>query len=124
VLGAVRARRTLPAWPWRPQVAAALGVVLLAVPVGGVVLYQQAQAEAVQRMLLGRLSQADQLVADTVAEPLVLDDEPLIALDPASGRGYRLTMSGVGDNHQLHTPLADRLLTPGVSTAIRPSLPG
>ena len=44
---------------------------------------------------------------------LVLDDEPLIALDPASGRGFRLTMSGVGDNFQLHTLLADRLLAPG-----------
>lgn len=44
---------------------------------------------------------------------LVLDEEPLIALDPASGRGYRLTMSGIGDNFQLHTLLADRLLAPG-----------
>jgi hypothetical protein len=34
----------------------------------------------------------------------VLDDEPLIVLDPASGRGFRLTMSGIGDNFQLHTP--------------------
>jgi hypothetical protein len=40
---------------------------------------------------------------------LVLDDEPLIVLDPASGRGFRLTMSGIGDNFQLHTLLADRL---------------
>jgi len=40
---------------------------------------------------------------------MVLDDEPLIVLDPASGRGFRLTMSGVGDNFQLHTLLADRL---------------
>lgn len=40
---------------------------------------------------------------------LVLDDEPLIALDHASRRGYRLTMSGVGDNFQLHTLLASRL---------------
>jgi len=40
---------------------------------------------------------------------MVLDDEPLVVLDPASGRGYRLTMSGVGDNFQLHTLLADRL---------------
>jgi hypothetical protein len=39
----------------------------------------------------------------------VLDDEPLIVLHPASGRGFRLTMSGVGDNYQLHTLLADRL---------------
>lgn len=43
---------------------------------------------------------------------LVLDDEPLIVLDPGSGRGFRLTMSGVGDNYQLHTLLADRLIRP------------
>lgn len=40
---------------------------------------------------------------------LVLDDEPLIVLDPGSGRRFQLTMSGVGDNYQLHTLLADRL---------------
>lgn len=28
----------------------------------------------------------------------VLDDEPLTVLDPASGNGYALTMSGIGDN--------------------------
>jgi hypothetical protein len=40
----------------------------------------------------------------------VLDDEPVIVLDHASGRGFRLTMSGIGDNFQLHTLLADRLI--------------
>ncbi|MYS21100.1 hypothetical protein GA0115240_125521 [Streptomyces sp. DvalAA-14] len=40
----------------------------------------------------------------------VLDDEPLIVLDPATRRGYALTMSGVGDNYQLHILLADRLI--------------
>jgi hypothetical protein len=40
---------------------------------------------------------------------LVLDDEPLVVLDKASGRGFWLTMGGVGDNYQLHTLLADRL---------------
>jgi hypothetical protein len=40
----------------------------------------------------------------------VLDDEPLVALEPASGRAFRLTMSGVGDNYQLHTLLAARLI--------------
>jgi hypothetical protein len=44
---------------------------------------------------------------------LVCDDEPLIVLDPVSGRGFRLTMSGVGDNYQLHTLLAVRLLGRG-----------
>ncbi|WP_144127712.1 hypothetical protein [Catellatospora sichuanensis] len=42
----------------------------------------------------------------------VLDDEPLIVLDHATGRGFRLTMSGLGDNFQLHTLLADRLVGP------------
>jgi hypothetical protein len=40
----------------------------------------------------------------------VLDDEPIVAIDQATGRGYRLTMSGVGDNFQLHTLLAHRLI--------------
>jgi hypothetical protein len=40
----------------------------------------------------------------------VLDNEPLVVLDPATGRGYRLTMSGIGDNFQLYTLLADRLI--------------
>ncbi|MFE2061978.1 hypothetical protein ACFXDH_06170 [Streptomyces sp. NPDC059467] len=40
----------------------------------------------------------------------VLDDEPLIVLDSATRRGFALTMSGVGDNFQLHTLLADRLI--------------
>jgi hypothetical protein len=34
----------------------------------------------------------------------VLDDEPLVVLDSATGRGFRLTMSGIGDNFQLHRP--------------------
>jgi len=40
---------------------------------------------------------------------LVLDDEPLIALHRETGRGFRLTISGVGDNSQLHTLLAAAL---------------
>ncbi|MEW1777111.1 hypothetical protein [Streptomyces sp. NPDC086777] len=40
----------------------------------------------------------------------VLDDEPLVVLHPPARRGYLLTMSGVGDNFQLHTLLADRLV--------------
>jgi hypothetical protein len=40
----------------------------------------------------------------------VLDDEPIVAIDHATGRGYRLTMSGIGDNYQLHTLLAHRLI--------------
>lgn len=41
----------------------------------------------------------------------VLDDEPLLVLHRASGKGFRMRMSGVGDNFQLHTLLATRLLS-------------
>ncbi|MEV5012165.1 hypothetical protein [Streptomyces sp. NPDC055692] len=40
----------------------------------------------------------------------VLDDEPLVVIDPRVRRGYALTMSGIGDNGQLHILLADRLV--------------
>ena len=40
----------------------------------------------------------------------VLDDEPLIVIDTEGQHGFRLIMSGVGDNYQLHTLLADRLI--------------
>lgn len=40
----------------------------------------------------------------------VLDDEPLIVLHRASGRGFRVTISGIGDNFQLHTLLAAALI--------------
>ena len=67
-LGALRSRRTALSWPRSPRVAVVLAVVLLALPVASVVLYQQAYGNAVQTMLLGRLSQADQLVASVKAE--------------------------------------------------------
>jgi hypothetical protein len=41
---------------------------------------------------------------------LVLDDTPLVVLDRATGRGYRVTIGGIGDNFQLHTLLAARLI--------------
>ncbi|WP_343335986.1 hypothetical protein [Streptomyces sp. SUK 48] len=44
---------------------------------------------------------------------LVLDDEPLIALDRATGTGFALRMSGLGDNFPLHTLLADVLIGGG-----------
>ncbi|MEU8886924.1 hypothetical protein [Streptomyces sp. NPDC048442] len=56
----LRARRPLPV---RPYLAVMLGVVLLAVPAGGVVVYRGAQHEAVEKMLLGRLAEADRVVA-------------------------------------------------------------
>jgi hypothetical protein len=40
---------------------------------------------------------------------LVLDDETLVVLHRPTGLGYRVTISGVGDNFQLHTLLAAAL---------------
>ncbi|WP_165073733.1 hypothetical protein [Paludisphaera rhizosphaerae] len=40
----------------------------------------------------------------------VLDDEPLLVLHPGEGKGYRVQISGLGDNFQLHTLLADALV--------------
>lgn len=40
----------------------------------------------------------------------VLDDEPLLVLDPETGRGFRVTMSGVADNFQLHGLLMTTLV--------------
>ncbi|WP_445399122.1 hypothetical protein ACSMX9_00945 [Streptomyces sp. LE64] len=40
---------------------------------------------------------------------LVLDDEPLVVLHRATRTGYRLRMTGVADNFQLHTLLAAEL---------------
>jgi hypothetical protein len=46
---------------------------------------------------------------------LVLDDEPLLVLHRPSGRAYEVTISGVGDNFQLHTLLAAALIgDPGI----------
>ena len=41
---------------------------------------------------------------------LVLDEEQLVVLHRATGRGYRVTISGIGDNFQLHTLLAASLI--------------
>jgi hypothetical protein len=46
----------------------------------------------------------------------VVDDEQLIVLDSTfanSGRGFRVTISGIGDNFQLHTLLAAALVGAG-----------
>jgi hypothetical protein len=45
----------------------------------------------------------------------VLDDEPFLVFHPATGLGYRLSVSGVADNFQLHTLLADTLIQPSPS---------
>ena len=41
---------------------------------------------------------------------LVLDDETLVVLHRPAGLGYRVTISGIGDNFQLHTLLAAALI--------------
>jgi hypothetical protein len=40
----------------------------------------------------------------------VLDDEPFLVLHPSTGQGYRLKISGVADNFQLHLLLAGALV--------------
>ncbi|MFD0556611.1 hypothetical protein ACFQ3B_06070 [Stackebrandtia endophytica] len=40
----------------------------------------------------------------------VLDDEPMLVLHRPTGRAFRVTISGVGDNFQLHTLLAVHLI--------------
>ncbi|QBD80386.1 hypothetical protein EPA93_32205 [Ktedonosporobacter rubrisoli] len=40
----------------------------------------------------------------------ILENEELIVLHPALRRGYRVRISGLGDNFQLHTLLADALI--------------
>ncbi|MFB7219457.1 hypothetical protein [Streptomyces sp. NPDC056227] len=62
VHGAWIGRRTAVGGSWRPVVAAGAGVVLLAVPAGGVVFYGSAQDEAVEQMLLDRLGEGDRTV--------------------------------------------------------------
>ncbi|MGW2825255.1 hypothetical protein ACWC24_30275 [Streptomyces sp. NPDC001443] len=66
--GAVVGLRTRLAWPPRAPLALALGLVLLAAPAGGVVLYDNARDEAIELMLLDRLDEADRLVKSTGGE--------------------------------------------------------
>jgi hypothetical protein len=51
----------------------------------------------------------------------VLDDEPVVALDRATGAGFALRISGIGDNFQLHTLLADALIGRGLVAGEAPS---
>ncbi|MFE0674192.1 hypothetical protein [Streptomyces sp. NPDC058867] len=62
--GAWLGLRTRLAWLPSALVAAVLSVVLLAVPAGGYVWYDQARDEATQQMLLDRLAEADELVKE------------------------------------------------------------
>ncbi|MFH8990556.1 hypothetical protein [Streptomyces sp. NPDC017940] len=66
------ARRALRApigWRLRAPLAAALGIVLLAVPASGALAYDTAKDEAVEDMLLDRLSKADRIVEDQGGRP-------------------------------------------------------
>ncbi|MEU2674388.1 hypothetical protein ABZ622_37140 [Streptomyces sp. NPDC007164] len=67
--GAWAARRRAVGGSWRPMVAAGAGLVLLAVPAGGVVAYGSAQDEAVERMLLDRLDRGDRSVEAASGKP-------------------------------------------------------
>ena len=67
--GAFAGRRTRLSWPPRTALALVLGVVLLAVPASGAVLYGHARDEAVEQALLDRLERADRLVQGAKNQP-------------------------------------------------------
>jgi hypothetical protein len=69
VHGAFRGLYTRLSWPPLAPVAALLGIVLLAVPAGGVVYYHGAKDDATQKMLLDRLATADHLVTTAGSRP-------------------------------------------------------
>ncbi|MBT2492752.1 hypothetical protein J7E96_30435 [Streptomyces sp. ISL-96] len=85
----------------------------------------------VRRELPGReeLPAAVARVAELSGEPFkclayalaVLDDEPVVALNRATGAGFALRVSGIGDNFQLHTLLADALIGRGLVEGEAPS---
>jgi len=67
-----------------------------------------------------RLIEAASVAPDEIADAhwllgllLVLDDEPLVVVHRESGAVFALTVSGVGDNFQLHTLLAHALVGGG-----------
>lgn len=63
------ARRSAVGGAWRPGLAVGLGVVLLAVPAGGAVVYGSARDEAREQMLLERLESGDERVATASGQP-------------------------------------------------------
>nr|WP_208036404.1 hypothetical protein [Streptomyces cyanogenus] len=65
VHGGFAGLRTRLARPGRAPLALLLGVLLLALPAGGALWYQDAHEEAVEQALLGRLERADDLVAES-----------------------------------------------------------
>ncbi|MFF5723927.1 hypothetical protein [[Kitasatospora] papulosa] len=61
--------------PWsRPALAAALGLLLLGIPVAGTAAYGSARDEAVEQELLGRLEEGDALVAKAAKSPFPLSE--------------------------------------------------
>ncbi len=76
---------------------------------------------ALDASLRARLLRALRTVSEASDHPfkcleyalLVLDDEPLVVLHRPTGTGYRVRMSGIGDNFQLHTLLAGILIGGG-----------
>jgi hypothetical protein len=89
---------------WTPAVAAVLG----SKEIRKVVL-PRPEFLAVARQVL-EFSGAAKFLARALA---VLDDEDLVVLHRASREGFEFTMSGIADNFQLQTLLAERLVTPG-----------
>ncbi|MER8086921.1 hypothetical protein ABTZ57_17790 [Streptomyces sp. NPDC094048] len=89
--GARTARRRAVGGSWRPMVAAGTGLVLLAVPAGGVVFYGSAKDEAVEQMLLDRLDRGDRSVEAASGKPF------------AAARGdYQAALTiyrGLGEEH-------------------------
>ncbi|MFH9267122.1 hypothetical protein ACH4KN_23155 [Streptomyces sp. NPDC017546] len=67
--GARIARRSALGGAWRPVLAVGLGVVLLAVPAGGTVVYGSARDEAREQMLLDRLAAGDERVSAASRQP-------------------------------------------------------
>ncbi|MFE5730908.1 hypothetical protein ACFQ7A_08380 [Streptomyces sp. NPDC056528] len=86
---------------------------------------------AVRRTAPGRAGLRDAVAraAELSGEPFqclvyalaVLDDEPFVAIDRATGAGFALRASGIGDNFQLHTLLADALIGGGHLPGTPPS---
>ncbi|WP_432085257.1 hypothetical protein [Streptomyces sp. bgisy095] len=86
---------------------------------------------AVRRTVPGRAGLRDAVTraAELSGEPFrclvyalaVLDDEPFVAIDRATGAGFALRAFGIGDNFQLHTLLADALIGGGHLPGTAPS---
>ena len=89
---------------WTPAVAAVLGNK----EIRKVVLPRPEFLEIARQVL--EFSGAAKFLARALA---VLDDEDLVVVHRASREGFEFTMSGIADNFQLHTLLAERLVTPG-----------